>query len=148
MFLPGFVLPCCVLIQHIVYLQVTPHVIYKTVVAVACMLHSIHFILLGGQRILAAIMILSGGDGFISPSLLQMGMSPSRIPQTQGMMSSHANNMVAQPANQGQFLPQGQFTAATGGAMNVNVNLGQPITQSAVKQVRRPELCYILIAFF
>lgn len=65
-----------------------------------------------------------------------MGMSPSRMPQTQGMMGSHANNMVAQPTNQGQFLPQGQFTAAAGGAMNVNVGLGQPITQAAVTQVR------------
>ncbi|KAI4822335.1 hypothetical protein KUCAC02_007888, partial [Chaenocephalus aceratus] len=73
-------------------------------------------------------------------SVPTMGMSPSRIPQTQGMMGSHANNMVAQPANQGQFLPQGQFTAATGGAMNVNVNLGQPITQSAVKQPQNSNL--------
>ena len=71
----------------------------------------------------------------------QMGMSPSRMPQTQGMMGSHANNMVAQPANQGQFLPQGQFPAAAGGAMNVNVGLGQPITQPAVTQVRRLMLC-------
>lgn len=69
-----------------------------------------------------------------------MGMSPSRMPQTQGMMGSHANSMVAQPANQGQFLPQGQFTAAAAsGAMNVNVGLGQPITQPAVTQVRRHE---------
>lgn len=70
-----------------------------------------------------------------------MGMSPSRMPQTQGMMGSHANNMVAQPANQGQFLPQGQFPAPAGGAMNVNVGLGQPITQSAVTQVRRLVVC-------
>lgn len=76
-----------------------------------------------------------------------MGMSPSRMPQTQGMMGSHANNMVAQPANQGQFLPQGQFTAAAGGAMNVNVGLGQPITQPAVTQVRRRELS-VFLAFF
>lgn len=68
--------------------------------------------------------------------LLQMGMSPSRMPQTQGMMGSHANNMVPQPANQGQFMSQSQFTAAAGGAMNVNVGLGQPITQPAVSQVR------------
>ncbi|XP_070837821.1 CREB binding protein b isoform X6 [Chaetodon trifascialis] len=67
-------------------------------------------------------------------SVPAMGMSPSRMPQTQGMMGSHANNMVAQPANQGQFLPQGQFAAAAGGAMNVNVGLGQPITQTAVTQ--------------
>lgn len=64
-----------------------------------------------------------------------MGMSPSRMPQTQGMMGSHANNMVPQPANQGQFMSQGQFTAAVGGAMNVNVGLGQPKTQPAVSQV-------------
>lgn len=62
-----------------------------------------------------------------------MGMSPSRMPQTQGMMGSHANNMVPQPANQGQFLSQGQFTAPAGGAMNVG--LGQPKTQPAVSQV-------------
>uniref|UniRef100_A0A8D0CUE5 histone acetyltransferase n=1 Tax=Sander lucioperca TaxID=283035 RepID=A0A8D0CUE5_SANLU len=63
-------------------------------------------------------------------SVPAMGMSPSRMPQTQGMMGSHANNMVAQPANQGQFLPQGQFT----GSMNLNVGLGQPISQAAVTQ--------------
>lgn len=65
-----------------------------------------------------------------------MGMSPSRMPQTQGMVGSHPNNMVAQPANQSQFLPQGQFPAAAAGAVNVNVSLGQPITQPAVTQVR------------
>lgn len=67
--------------------------------------------------------------------LLQMGMSPSRMPQTQGMMGGHANNMVPQTANQGQFMSQSQFTAAAGAAMNVNVGLGQPITQPAVSQV-------------
>lgn len=65
-----------------------------------------------------------------------MGMSPSRMPQTQGMMGSHANNMVPQPANQGQFMSQSQFTAAASGAMNVNVGLGQPVTQPAGSQVR------------
>lgn len=70
-----------------------------------------------------------------------MVMSPSRMPQTQAMMGSHANNMVSQPTNQGQFLPQGQFPAAAGGTMNVNVGMGQPITQSAVTQVRRLVLC-------
>lgn len=64
-----------------------------------------------------------------------MGMSSSRMPQTQGMMGSHANNMVPQPANQGQFMSQSQFTAAAGGAMNVNVGLGQPVTQPAVTKV-------------
>ncbi|TMS15573.1 CREB-binding protein [Larimichthys crocea] len=73
-------------------------------------------------------------------SVSAMGMSPSRMPQTQGMMGSHANNMVAQPTNQGQFLPQGQFTAAAGGAMNVNVGLGQPITQAAVTQPQNSNL--------
>uniref|UniRef100_A0A3P8WIV3 histone acetyltransferase n=1 Tax=Cynoglossus semilaevis TaxID=244447 RepID=A0A3P8WIV3_CYNSE len=67
-------------------------------------------------------------------SIPSMGMSPSRMPQTQGMMGSHANNMVPQPNNQSQFLPQGQFPAATGGAMNVNVGLGQPLTQAAITQ--------------
>lgn len=62
-----------------------------------------------------------------------MGMSPSRMPQTQGMMGSHANNMVPQPANQGQFLSQGQFTGPAGGAMNVG--LGQPKAQPAASQV-------------
>lgn len=77
-----------------------------------------------------------------------MGMSPSRMPQAQGMMGSHANSMVAQPTNQGQFLPQGQFTAAAGGAMNVNVGLGQPITQPAVTQVRRHEELSLFLAFY
>jgi len=63
------------------------------------------------------------------------------MPQTQGMMGSHANNMVAQPANQGQFLQQGQFTASAGGAMNVNVGVGQPITLASVTQVRIVTLC-------
>ncbi|XP_029914893.1 CREB binding protein b isoform X4 [Myripristis murdjan] len=67
-------------------------------------------------------------------SVPAMGMSPSRMPQAQGMMGSHANNMVAQPANQGQFLPQGQFPAPAGGAMNVNVGLGQTTAQAAVTQ--------------
>lgn len=75
-------------------------------------------------------------------SVFQMGMSPSRMPQSQGMMGGHANNMVAQTANQGQFLPQGQFTVAAGGAMNVNVGMSQPITQTAVTQVRRKVLCW------
>lgn len=73
-----------------------------------------------------------------------MGMSPSRMPQTQGMMGSHANNMVAHQANQGQFLQQGQFPAAAGGAMNVG--LGPPITQAAVTQVRTFMLRFGLLA--
>ncbi|XP_077412270.1 CREB binding protein b isoform X2 [Vanacampus margaritifer] len=62
-------------------------------------------------------------------SVPTMGMSPSRIPQNPGMIGNHAGNMVPQPANQGQFLSQAQFPAATGGAMNVNVGMGQPVTQ-------------------
>lgn len=77
-----------------------------------------------------------------------MGMSPSRMPQTQGMMG----NMAAQPANQSQFLPQGQFTAAAGGAMNVNVGLGQSLTQPSVTQVSRLALgctlSSLLLVFF
>uniref|UniRef100_H3CNJ7 histone acetyltransferase n=1 Tax=Tetraodon nigroviridis TaxID=99883 RepID=H3CNJ7_TETNG len=69
-----------------------------------------------------------------------MGMSPSRMPQTQGMMGNHANNMVPQPANQGQFMSQSQFTATASGAMNVNVGLGQPITQPAVSQPQNSNL--------
>uniref|UniRef100_A0A3P8SCS9 histone acetyltransferase n=1 Tax=Amphiprion percula TaxID=161767 RepID=A0A3P8SCS9_AMPPE len=68
-------------------------------------------------------------------SVPAMGMSPSRMPQTQGMMGTHANNMVSQPANQGQFLPQGQFSVAAGGAMNVNIGLGQAMSQAPVAQL-------------
>ncbi|CAG5897786.1 unnamed protein product [Menidia menidia] len=66
-------------------------------------------------------------------SVQAMGMSPSRIPQTQGMMSGHSNNMVSQQANQGQFLPQGQgqFSGPASGAMNVNIGLGQAMSQPA-----------------
>lgn len=66
-----------------------------------------------------------------------MGMSPSRMPQTQGIMGSHANNMVSQPANQGQFLQQGQFPVSAGGAMNVNIGLGPAMSQASVTQVRK-----------
>lgn len=72
---------------------------------------------------------------------LQMGMSPSRMPQTQGIMGSHANNMVSQPANQGQFLQQGQFPVSAGGAMNVNIGLGPAMSQASVTQVRKM-LCF------
>lgn len=65
-----------------------------------------------------------------------MGMSPSRMPQTQGMMGTHANNMVSQQANQGQFLQQNQFTGTAGGAMNVNMGLGHNMPQAPVAQVR------------
>uniref|UniRef100_A0A3Q1FDS4 histone acetyltransferase n=1 Tax=Acanthochromis polyacanthus TaxID=80966 RepID=A0A3Q1FDS4_9TELE len=73
-------------------------------------------------------------------SVPAMGMSPSRMPQTQGMMGTHANNMVSQPTSQGQFLPQGQFSVAAGGAMNVNMGLGQAMPQAAVAQVRNSNL--------
>lgn len=69
-----------------------------------------------------------------------MGMSPSRMPQAQGMMAGHGGgNMVGQTANQGQFLPQTQFPPGTAAsAMNVTVgpSMGQPPAQAAVTQVR------------
>lgn len=65
-----------------------------------------------------------------------MGMSPSGIPHSQGMMGSHTSNMVSQQANQVQFLPQGQFSGAASGGMNVNVGLGQAMSQNTVAQVR------------
>lgn len=73
-----------------------------------------------------------------------MGMSPSRMPQTQGMIAGHGgSNMVGQTANQGQFLPQTQFPPGSAsvtatGAMNVTVGpgMGQPQAQAAVTQVR------------
>lgn len=74
---------------------------------------------------------------------LQMGMSPSRMPQTPGMMAAHGGgSMVGQTASQGQFLAQTQFppgsaAVAATGAMNVpvGVGMGQPQAQ-AVTQVR------------
>lgn len=73
-----------------------------------------------------------------------MGMSPSRMPQAQGMIAGHSGgNMVGQTASQGPFLPQTQFppgsaAVAATGAMNVNVGpgMGQPQAQAAVTQVR------------
>ncbi|KAM6904880.1 CREB binding protein b isoform 2-T2 [Xenentodon cancila] len=67
-------------------------------------------------------------------SVQPRGMSPSGIPHSQGMMGGHANNMVSQPANHVQFLPQGQFSGAAAGAMNVNVGLGQTMSQASVAQ--------------
>ncbi|XP_033908960.1 CREB-binding protein-like isoform X1 [Acipenser ruthenus] len=68
-------------------------------------------------------------------SVPAMGMSPSRMPQAQGMMGAHTNNMVGQTANQNQFLPQNQFPASTG-AMNVNnVGMGQPAAQTGATQL-------------
>lgn len=72
-----------------------------------------------------------------SLSYFQMNMSP-RMPQTQGKMVNHSNNMVGQPSNQGQFMPQqAQFPAVQGGSMNVNVGLGQTLAKASIKQVIR-----------
>lgn len=75
-----------------------------------------------------------------------MGMSPSRMPQAQGMMAGHGGgNMVGQTASQGQFLAQTQFppgaAVAATGAMNVTVGpgMGQAPAQAAVTQVRYEE---------
>uniref|UniRef100_A0A674ESN7 histone acetyltransferase n=1 Tax=Salmo trutta TaxID=8032 RepID=A0A674ESN7_SALTR len=77
-------------------------------------------------------------------SVPAMGMSPSRMPQVQGMMGQHANSMVGQTANQSQFMPQSQFSpnTAPGGGMIMNNlgSLGQPQAQAAVTQVRRETL--------
>lgn len=69
-------------------------------------------------------------------------MSPSRMPQAQGVMAGHSN-MVGQTASQGQFMPQNQFPPGSGGVassgpMNVTVGpgMGQPPAQAAVTQVR------------
>ncbi|XP_061685251.1 CREB-binding protein isoform X2 [Syngnathoides biaculeatus] len=75
-------------------------------------------------------------------SVPAVGMSPSRMPQTQGMIASHnSGNMVGQTANQGQFMAQTQFppgsTAVSAtGAMNVTLapGMGQPPAQAAVTQ--------------
>ncbi|XP_037113002.1 CREB binding protein b isoform X1 [Syngnathus acus] len=65
-------------------------------------------------------------------SIPAMAMSPSRTAQNPGMIANHAGNMLPQPANQTQFLPQAQFAAA--GAMNVNVGVGQPATQPGTQR--------------
>ncbi|XP_054865968.1 CREB-binding protein isoform X4 [Amphiprion ocellaris] len=75
-------------------------------------------------------------------SVPAMGMSPSRMPQAQGMMTGHSGgNMVGQTASQGQFMSQTQFppgsaAVAATGAMNVTVGpgMGQPPAQAAVTQ--------------
>lgn len=70
-----------------------------------------------------------------------MGMSPSRMPQAQGMMAGHGGNMVGQTTSQGQFLAQTQFPTGAAvtatGAMNVTVGtgMGQAPAQAAVTQV-------------
>uniref|UniRef100_A0AAY4BYQ9 histone acetyltransferase n=1 Tax=Denticeps clupeoides TaxID=299321 RepID=A0AAY4BYQ9_9TELE len=64
------------------------------------------------------------GPGLQPPSMTppntRMGMSPSRMPQTQGIMGGHPNTMVGQTPNQSQFLNQTQFPAPSGG-MNVTM---------------------------
>lgn len=69
-----------------------------------------------------------------------MGLSPSRMPQAQGMLGSHGGgSMVGQTANQNsQFHPpQTPFPPSASGAMNANnLGLGQPPAQAAVTQVR------------
>nr|XP_061778723.1 CREB-binding protein isoform X2 [Nerophis lumbriciformis] len=75
-------------------------------------------------------------------SVPAVGLSPSRMPQAQGMIASHnSGNMVGQTANQGQFMAQTQFppgsTAVSAiGAMNVTLTpgMGQPQAQAAVTQ--------------
>ncbi|XP_023128087.1 CREB-binding protein isoform X5 [Amphiprion ocellaris] len=79
-------------------------------------------------------------------SVPAMGMSPSRMPQAQGMMTGHSGgNMVGQTASQGQFMSQTQFppgsaAVAATGAMNVTVGpgMGQPPAQAAVTQLSQP----------
>uniref|UniRef100_A0A8C2WE27 histone acetyltransferase n=1 Tax=Cyclopterus lumpus TaxID=8103 RepID=A0A8C2WE27_CYCLU len=75
-------------------------------------------------------------------SVPAMGLSPSRMPQAQGMIAGlGGGNMVGQTASQGPFLAQTQFppgsakVAATG-VMNVTVGpgIGQPPSQAAVTQ--------------
>ncbi|KAG5854169.1 hypothetical protein ANANG_G00034770 [Anguilla anguilla] len=66
-------------------------------------------------------------------SVPAMGMSPSRMPQAQGMMGAHANSMVGQTPSQAPFMSQPQFPASTS-AMNVSVGLSQPGAQSSVTQ--------------
>uniref|UniRef100_A0A3B5M7E2 histone acetyltransferase n=1 Tax=Xiphophorus couchianus TaxID=32473 RepID=A0A3B5M7E2_9TELE len=91
----------------------------------------------------------------ILPSL-KVGMSPSRMPQAQGIMPGHSN-MVGQTPSQGQFLPQTHFTPGSGAvsvssAMNVTVGpgMGQPPAQAPVTQVRPsyfPVLHHLLCLF-
>ncbi|XP_073721148.1 histone lysine acetyltransferase CREBBP-like isoform X2 [Misgurnus anguillicaudatus] len=65
-------------------------------------------------------------------SVPSMGMSPSRMQQTPGMMGGHPNNMVGQTPSQNQFMNQTSFSASSAG-MNVNVNQAQQSGQSAVQ---------------
>ncbi|XP_078274123.1 CREB-binding protein-like isoform X7 [Rhinoraja longicauda] len=68
---------------------------------------------------------------------VQMGMSPSRLSNPQGLMGVHANN-IGQPSPQNQFLNQNQFPPASGG-MNVNnVGISQPANQPGMNQTPPP----------
>ncbi|XP_016303710.1 CREB-binding protein-like isoform X3 [Sinocyclocheilus anshuiensis] len=60
-----------------------------------------------------------------------MNMSPTRMSPTQSMLGAHGGNMVAQTANQTQFMAQPQFPANTNA---MNVNMGQPNAQAGVSQ--------------
>ena len=66
-----------------------------------------------------------------------MNMS-SRMPQPQGIMGNHANNITGQQSNQGQFMPQqGQFPSGQGGSLNVIVGMNQTVAKGPVPQVNR-----------
>ncbi|XP_047189650.1 CREB-binding protein isoform X4 [Scophthalmus maximus] len=73
-------------------------------------------------------------------SVPAMGLSPSRMPQAQGMMAGNGGgNIVGQTASQGQFLAQTQFPPGSAavtatGAMNVTVGPGMGQAQAAVTQ--------------
>nr|XP_029480216.1 CREB-binding protein-like isoform X1 [Oncorhynchus nerka] len=77
-------------------------------------------------------------------SVPSMGLSPSRMPQAQGMLGAHGGggSMVGQTANQNsQFHPpQTPFPPSASGAMNANnLGLGQPPAQAAVTQQQSPQ---------
>uniref|UniRef100_A0A8C5CDG8 histone acetyltransferase n=1 Tax=Gadus morhua TaxID=8049 RepID=A0A8C5CDG8_GADMO len=71
-------------------------------------------------------------------SVPAMAMSPSRMPQAQGMMAAHVGgSMVGQTAGQGPFLAQKQFPpSSTTGALNIPGGPGMvlPQAQAAVTQ--------------
>ncbi|XP_056442784.1 histone lysine acetyltransferase CREBBP isoform X3 [Gadus chalcogrammus] len=72
-------------------------------------------------------------------SVPAMAMSPSRMPQAQGMMAAHGGgSMVGQTAGQGPFLAQKQFPpGSTTGALNIPGGAGMvlPQAQAAVTQL-------------
>ncbi|XP_072415805.1 CREB-binding protein-like isoform X1 [Chiloscyllium punctatum] len=70
-------------------------------------------------------------------SIPAMGISPSRLPQPQGMLGVHANS-IGQSSPQNQFMSQNQFSAASAG-MNVNnVGISQTANQSGMNQNQVP----------